>query len=93
MGNDPKRSHVFFTGRVQGVYFRANTLKKAREFGLSGWVRNLRDGRVEAVFEGPEPMINAVVSWCKDSMPLANVISVEQFREEPEGVEGFEILQ
>lgn len=93
MGSVPIRIHAFFTGRVQGVYFRASTQKKARELGLNGWVRNLRDRRVEAVFEGPEATINNIISWCKNSMPLANVASVEQFHEEPEGIKGFEILR
>ena len=47
-----KRFHVFISGRVQGVFFRANTWKQARSLGLTGWVRNLPDGRVESVFEG-----------------------------------------
>ena len=49
-----KRAHIFIKGRVQGVFFRQGTYEKAVELGISGWVRNLPDGRVEAVFEGEE---------------------------------------
>lgn len=93
MENEAIRVHAFFTGRVQGVYFRANTQRKARELGLNGWVRNLRDGRVEAVFEGTEARINELIAWSRHSIPMANVISVEQVREEPEHIHGFEILR
>ena len=58
MINDTERIRVFFTGRVQGVYFRASTSKKAIQLGLNGWVRNLQDGRVEAVVEGPRHKID-----------------------------------
>lgn len=87
------RTHAFFTGRVQGVYFRYNTRNKAEELGLAGWVRNLPDGRVEAIFEGPASTINAMIVWCRTAIPRAKVISVVQTREEPEGLRGFDILR
>ena len=71
------RAHVIFSGRVQGVWFRANTHGKASELGLSGWVRNLRDGTVEAVFEGPEKLVKEAIQWCKTSQPHARVDSAE----------------
>jgi acylphosphatase len=58
------RAHVFITGRVQGVYFRQNTKRQADSLGVTGWVRNLPDGRVEAVFEGEEEPVKAVVDFC-----------------------------
>lgn len=68
-----KRTHVFFSGRVQGVFFRANTCKTAKKIGLTGWVRNLPDGRVEAVFEGSEPAMDKMLAWCQKGTPPAKV--------------------
>lgn len=59
------RAHVIFHGRVQGVFFRANTRDKAEMYGLTGWVRNLRDGTVEAVFEGKKSIIERLLSEIK----------------------------
>ncbi|WP_435364049.1 acylphosphatase [Haloarchaeobius sp. DYHT-AS-18] len=88
---DRTRAHVFVSGRVQGVYFRANTRDTAQEKGIDGWVQNLRDGRVEAVFEGPEDAVESMVEWCYKGSPAANVESVEVEYEEPEGEDGFRI--
>jgi acylphosphatase len=60
-----KRYHVWISGRVQGVFFRANTWKKARSLGLSGWVRNLPDGCVESVFEGEVLAAEAMLNWSR----------------------------
>lgn len=79
------RKHVFFEGKVQGVFFRANTRDKAREVGIEGWVKNLRDGRVEAVFEGPEEKVDRVIGWCKNNQPHARVDDVEIEVEEASG--------
>ncbi len=79
------RKHVFFEGKVQGVFFRANTRDKAREVGIEGWVKNLRDGRVEAVFEGAEEKVDRVIKWCKNHQPHAKVADVEIEIEEPSG--------
>jgi len=59
------RAHVFVAGRVQGVLFRLNTRKEAGRLGVSGWVRNLADGRVEAVFEGNEQNVEQMVNWTR----------------------------
>jgi len=64
-----KRLHVFVSGRVQGVFFRASTRDRARALGLKGWVRNLADGRVEAVFEGDEGALAAALEWCRQGPP------------------------
>lgn len=58
------RAHVFVSGRVQGVFFRQKTRQQARSLGVNGWVRNLDDGRVEAIFEGEESAIKALVDFC-----------------------------
>ena len=58
------RVHVIVEGRVQGVWFRAATQDEARRLGICGWVRNLPDGNVEAVFEGEEERVNCMVRWC-----------------------------
>lgn len=59
------RAHIFVSGKVQGVFFRQNTMMQAQSAGISGWVKNLDDGRVEAVFEGEEETIKAVIEFCK----------------------------
>lgn len=76
-----KRVHVTITGRVQGVAFRAKTRSEAIRNNVSGWVRNLPDGRVEAVFEGKNEDVDRVVAWCRTGPSLAEVTHVEM-REE-----------
>ncbi|HIE23896.1 MAG TPA: acylphosphatase [Candidatus Korarchaeota archaeon] len=71
------RAHVYISGIVQGVFFRANTKKVADRLGVKGWVRNLIDGRVEAVFEGDKEAVNKIIEWCKTGPPLARVDNVE----------------
>ncbi|PGF17096.1 acylphosphatase [Natrinema sp. CBA1119] len=88
---DRTRAHVFVSGKVQGVYYRANTRDTARDEGVDGWVRNLEDGRVEAVFEGPEAAVEAMIEWCHEGSPAADVERVEADYEEPRGEDGFEI--
>lgn len=79
------RRHVYFSGKVQGVYFRYNTKKKAENEDVTGWVQNLEDGRVEAVFEGPKDRVSEVIRWCSDEQPHAEVQNVEVFEEEYQG--------
>ncbi len=67
---------VIFHGKVQGVFFRANTKKKADELGLRGWVRNLPDGTVEALFIGERVAIEQTIDWCENSQPHARVDEV-----------------
>jgi acylphosphatase len=71
------RAHVFFGGRVQGVFFRAHTLDCAKSLGLTGWVRNNPDGRVEAVFEGEDGAVTQAIDWCSTKQPYAEVDSKE----------------
>ena len=71
------RAHVFVEGVVQGVFFRANTREEAGLLGLTGWVRNCWDGRVEAIFEGEREKVEKVILWCKKGPPGALVKNVE----------------
>ena len=85
------RAHVFVSGRVQGVYYRATTREQAGERGVDGWVRNLNDGRVEAVFEGSEESVEAMVEWCHEGSSRARVEDIDVEYEDPEGLDGFEV--
>jgi acylphosphatase len=89
--DDRVRAHVHVSGKVQGVYYRANTREKAREVGVDGWVRNLADGRVEAVFEGSERDVQAMLEWCHTGSPAAQVDDVAADFEDPQGESGFEV--
>jgi acylphosphatase len=82
---------VIVHGRVQGVYFRGSTVEQARNAGLRGWVRNLHDGSVEAVFEGDGLAVEEVVAWCGRGPCHARVERVEVFEEEPRTESTFEI--
>ncbi len=71
------RAHVFVSGKVQGVYFRQNTMQTAKKHDTAGWVRNLEDGRVEAVIEGDEESVRKVVEWCHQGPAASKVDAVE----------------
>ncbi|MBN1219142.1 MAG: acylphosphatase [Anaerolineae bacterium] len=86
------RAHVFVSGRVQGVSFRWYTQRKAQELGVTGWVRNLWDGQVEAIFEGNEKAVDNAVKWCHIGPPSAQVDNVDVTYETPSGeFSGFRI--
>ena len=70
------RAHVLVSGKVQGVFFRQKTQRQAQSFGVTGWVRNLPDGRVEAVFEGEEEAVKALVDYCHRGPSFAIVENV-----------------
>jgi acylphosphatase len=72
-----KRMHVFISGRVQGVFFRAYTRETAMALRLTGWVRNLPDGRVETIFEGKDKDVKAMLEWCKKGPSHAIVNHIE----------------
>lgn len=80
-----KRVHIIISGRVQGVAFRAATRKSAIALNLTGWVKNLRDGRVEAVFEGEDAQMEVMQRWCEHGPPLARVTGIELSDEEYTG--------
>lgn len=79
------RAHIFVSGIVQGVFFRASMREVARKYGVTGWVRNLPDGRVEAVLEGSEEAVKKVIEWAHRGPPLARVENVEVRWEEYKG--------
>jgi acylphosphatase len=85
------RTRVFVTGRVQGVWFRESCREQAVTLGVSGWVRNLADGRVEAVLEGPPAAVERVVRWCHEGPGRARVDGVEVHAEPPVGEMGFHV--
>ncbi len=79
-------------GRVQGVWYRDSTREQASTAGLVGWVRNLPDGTVEAVAEGPRDALERLVTWCQQGPPSARVTSVEaEWSETEGGLEGFAV--
>ncbi len=90
--NDQQRAHVYVSGDVQGVFFRDSTREKAEQLGLSGWVKNLPDGRVEALFEGPPDKVREMVQWCEQGPPHAAVQDVDvDFDAAQEDLSGFEV--
>jgi acylphosphatase len=82
---DRVRKHVWASGRVQNVWFRDSCVREAKAAGIDGWVRNLSDGRVEAVFEGSPEAVARIVAWCHDGPPRARVDRVEELDELPTG--------
>ena len=72
---------VIISGRVQGVFFRAYTMETAAALKLNGWVRNLHDGSVEAVFEGEDANVQKMLEWCKKGPPHATVKKVDAAEE------------
>jgi len=87
-----ERAHVYVSGEVQGVFFRDSARGRARELGLSGWVRNLPDGRVEVLVEGPSNGVREMVRWCEEGPPHARVERVDPEYEAARGdLSGFEV--
>jgi acylphosphatase len=87
----PRRARVIVHGRVQGVFFRAEASSRARSLGLAGWVRNLPDGSVEAVFEGAQELVESMVRWCEHGPAGADVASLHVEWEQPVGDTVFEL--
>jgi acylphosphatase len=85
------RAHVWVSGKVQGVFYRDSTQQEAVKRGVRGWVRNLKDGRVEAAFEGAPEAIDAMVAWCRVGPPLSRPTFVDRKDEPEEGLAGFDI--
>jgi acylphosphatase len=75
------RARVVVSGRVQGVWFRESTRRRAEELGVGGWVRNLPDGRVEALFEGPDDRVRSAIEFLQVGPPLARVQDVAVLEE------------
>ena len=85
------RVRVLVSGRVQGVWFREACRQEAVARGVTGWVRNREDGRVEAAVEGPTAAVDAVVAWCRTGPPRARVDAVATSVEQPVGETGFRV--
>ncbi len=79
------RLHLLISGRVQGVWYRASTRKRAEKLGLTGWVRNLADGRVEALAEGHRTALEDLLRWCHSGPPLARVTDIQADWSEAKG--------
>lgn len=79
------RRRVLVSGRVQGVSFRAYTLAAARQLGVTGWVRNLSDGKVEALVEGKPENVNSMMAWFQKGSPFGQVDRVSIYEEVPTG--------
>lgn len=86
-----RRIHTFVSGRVQGVGYRYSTRDLALQLRLTGWVKNLPDGRVEAVFEGDDPSLQKMLQWCRQGPSGSIVKDVEVYDEPLEGLQSFEI--
>jgi len=86
-----KCTHLIVSGRVQGVFFRDNTRRKAIELGLNGYAKNLPDGNVEVVAEGNEEKIKELVNYIKKGPGIASVTGVQIKHKEPENFKNFEI--
>jgi len=76
--------HAWVSGKVQGVYYRASTAKKAKALDLTGWVKNLEDGRVELFAQGPECQVEKLLSWCEQGPILAKVANIDKEIAEPD---------
>jgi acylphosphatase len=83
------RRRLVVHGRVQGVFFRESCKREAERLALTGWARNLDDGRVEVVIEGDEAAVDQLVDWCRVGPPRALVTRVEMQVQAPEGLSGF----
>lgn len=84
--------HALVSGHVQGVAYRWTTAARARELGLAGWVRNLPDGRVEAVIQGPPAAVQALLAWMERGPPAARVEQLVTREHVAAALSGFEIL-
>jgi acylphosphatase len=85
------RARAVISGRVQGVFFRAEVSDRARSLGVAGWVRNRPDGAVEAEFEGPREAVESMLRWCSQGPAGALVDAVDVTWDQPVGGEGFEV--
>jgi acylphosphatase len=91
MASERVRRRVIVRGNVQGVFFRDSCRREAQSRGVAGWVANRPDGAVEAVFEGEPDAVGALLSWCREGPRSADVDTVDETSEEPEGLSGFRV--
>ena len=85
------RRHVWVSGRVHGVGYRASCSYRADQLGVAGWARNLADGRVEVVLEGEPEAVEALVEWCRRGPRHARVTGIDVVGEAPDGATGFSV--
>lgn len=88
-----RRVNVRVAGRVQGVFFRATCARRARELGLTGWIRNASDGSVEATFEGRSEAVAEMLAWCRQGPSGARVEDVRETEESPKGDPRFRVVR
>lgn len=93
MSQEQIRVHVFISGKVQGVGYRYSTVQQAKQLGVKGWVRNLPDRRVEAVFEGNQAIVEEMIDWCRKGSSGSAVQEVKIEYEALENLQGFEIVR
>lgn len=79
------QAHIIISGKVQGVCYRASCMEYAKGLGIKGWVKNLEDGKVEALVQGEKEKINKLIEWCKQGPPAAMVEEVKISWEEANG--------
>lgn len=86
-----KRARVVVRGHVQGVFFRSDARDRAQSLHVAGWIRNVPDGTVEAVFEGDPGQVESMVEWCRRGPSAAQVENLDVDWEEPSGESGFAV--
>ncbi|MFC1663573.1 acylphosphatase [Patescibacteria group bacterium] len=87
-----KRAHIFVIGKVQGVFFRLNTEERAKKLGITGWIKNLEDGRIEAIFEGKKESVEKIIKWTKMGPLTAKVNKADiKWQEYKDEFKDFEI--
>jgi len=86
-----KCRRIVVSGHVQGVWYRGSMVRQARAAGVAGWVKNLPDGRVEALLEGSSEAVDAMIEWCRHGPPGARVRDVETHEHTLQGLSGFDI--
>ena len=91
---DEIRVHLYISGRVQGVYYRRDAKREATRLGLTGWVKNLPDRRVEIVVEGKEKIVEKFIRWCWKGPAMAIVRGIDEVKEHPTGeIDAFTVIR
>lgn len=85
--------HLIIKGKVQGVFYRACAREEAEKLGITGWIKNTREGNVEAMINGDQKDIYRYISWCRKGPSRARVENVEVIRVEDREFEGFKVIR